>query len=194
MTALLVPVAALTVARLSRSSWWHRGIAAALLSLAFIRTATVGSLSPSALHDPPFWAVLAAVALGVSLAARRWPLAVATAACIGGAFAMAATLVSMVPALDRGYLVVIQESLTALRHQIGVVALIALLGAWLHAIGAGWRDTSRGPVHRTASGALLAALIFVLVGVPPSENGLGNVSVLALGALLGLAEAKPIRS
>ncbi|MBI4486816.1 MAG: hypothetical protein HY655_12465, partial [Acidobacteria bacterium] len=116
ITALLVPVTALVVARLSRSAWWYRGIGAMLLALAFFRTAMVGSLSPSALRDPPFWALLAIAAIAIRAAGRRWPAGVASASAIAGGCAMTAILISVAPSLEHppGYAEMIQQSLGVL--------------------------------------------------------------------------------
>lgn len=196
-TAWFVPLTALVVARLSRAQWWHRGIGATFLALAFLRTAMVGSLSPSALRDPPFWALLAIAAIAIRAAGRRWPAGVASASAIAGGCAMTAILISVAPSLEHppGYAEMIQQSLGVLSNQIGVVALFALAGVWLHAIALGGRRRAvAADVNAMARGALVAALIFTLAGGLPTEDGIEPVWTLVFGALLGLAEATPIDS
>jgi hypothetical protein len=187
-TALLVPLTALIVVRVSRSRWWHRGIGASLLALVFFRTIAAGSLSPDALRDPPFWAVMTVMAIGLLAVGRRARVAAASTAAIAGACAMTATLVVMLPAPLSG----LRESLAALSSQIGIVALVALLGVWVHAIAFGsGRGMSNGATGMMARGALLVALLFTLTGVVLTRDGLDAAWLLALGSLLGLAGARP---
>jgi len=187
-TALVLPLTAVAVARMSRSRLWRRAIGGILLSLVFFRTIATGSLSPDALHDPPFWAITAVGAIVVLAFSRRWRVAAAGAAAVAGACAMTSTLVAMLPATLSGP----GESLAALSGQIGVVAVIALVGVWLHAIvfGGGHRVPD-GANTAMARGALLIALLFTLAGVVPVHEGLQVPWALALGALLGLAGARP---
>ena len=194
LAALLLPMSALAVARLSRSAWWHHGIGWTLVALVVVRTVSVGSLSPYALHDPQFWVLLMAVALGVCAAVRGRPPVAVGAATVSGACAMTAMLVPRVPdfaaVLGDGPADLIREALAALSNQIGLIALLALLGVWLHAIGfGGHRGARAGSVGAMARGALSVALIFALAGLVPTSDGLAWWWFLTLGMLLGLAEA-----
>lgn len=196
-TALLVPLTGLAVARLSRSRWWHRGIGASLLALVFFRTTAVGSVSPDAWRDPPFWTLMTIAAIALVAVNRRRPAVASSAAAIAGACAMTATLVAMwpgLPAVREGFLTVTWGSLATLSNQIGVVTLIALFAVWLHAIVAGGRrGASDGTVAAMARGALLVALLFTLGGAVPTHDGIGAWWALVLGALLGLAPGTPLR-
>jgi hypothetical protein len=196
-TALLIPLTALAVTRLSRSQWWHRGIGAMLLALMLFRTLVAGSLSPEALRDPPFWALMTLATIGLVAINRRQHAVASGTAAIAGACAMTATLVAMLPGssgLGEGSLDAMRGSLAALSNQIGVVPLIALFAMWLHAIvvGGGRNAAPNGVVGAMARGALLVALLFTLRGVVPAHDGIGASWALVLGALLGLA-VTPLR-
>ena len=193
LTALLLPVVALVIARLTRSDLRHRSIGATLLAFAILRVSIGGSLAAEALHDPLFWAVAAAVACGASMATGRWPLAALTASAVAGASAMVATLLpgfaavgATFPPVDIG---LIRQSFGALTSQLGVVATVLLLILWIDAIAIGGiRGRSKGRTGAAARGALLAALALVLAGAMPGVP-IEAVWVVSLGILVGLAEA-----
>lgn len=193
LTALLVPIAALVIARLTRSDARHRLVGATLLAFAVLRVSIGGSLAAEALHDPLFWAVAAAVACGASLVTGRRPLAALTASAIAGAAAVVATLLpgfadfgTTFPTVDVG---LVRQSFGALSSQLGVVATVLLLILWIDAIAIGGiRGRSKGRTGAAARGALFAALALILAGAMPGGR-IEAAWLMSLGILVGLAEA-----
>ena len=169
-----------------------------VFAAALVHVASLGSLSPEALHDPLFWGAIAAIALAVSVVTRRSPVAAKIASAAAGACAMMATLLPRFPDFASSYpdvtLAVARESLGALSSQLGVVATVMLIAVWIHAIAfGGERRSSGGHISAAARGALGAALVFSLAGAVPTTDGLEPAWFAALGILIGLAEARPAR-
>lgn len=182
LTALLLPVTALVVARLTRQDVVHRVVAGTLWAVALVHVAAAGSLSPDALHDPLFWGLLAVIALGGSLSTGRWPFVAAATAAIAGACTMVATLLPFVTAFDAN------AAIASMSSQIGPVVVWCLFGVWLQSIVAGRTGTGRLTV--AGRGALFAALVLAFAGAVPGDRVDTHVWIVALGMLLGLVEAK----
>lgn len=85
----------------------------------------------------------------------------------------------------------IRQSVSVISDQLGVVATVFLFACWGQAIALGGSvDRRIGRTGAATRGALLAALILVLAGAVP-EAAIGPAWMIALGILLGLAEARP---
>jgi len=196
LTALILPSAALAVATVSRWDLLHRLIAGSLWAGALVHVAAAGSLSAEALHDPLFWGAMAAVALGASAGIGRWRTMAAAAAAVAGGLTMTALLLPHLPGFETDFVGVDGITTTgladALSRQLGPLAALCLVGLWLRAIlGIG---TGRAGVTRVATatrGALLVALGLSLAGAVPGGGIDPRLWLAGLGALLGLAEARP---
>jgi len=195
VVALLLPLTAVIVARLTQRDMWHRVAGVGLIGLALVQTARAGSQSPQALMDPLFWALTATIALVASTATGRWPVAAALTAALAGAAAMVASLLPLAPDVGSTFPsltpATARAAVAALSQQIGVPATVFLFGFWLQAIAIdgprGGRRTER--VSAAARGALGAGLLLTLAGAA-AGNALNPAWILVLGLLLGLAEAK----
>jgi len=190
----LLPLIAFMAARLTRRESWHGRIGGALFAAALARVAAAGSLAPSALHDPLFWAVMAVVTFMIAAVTGRWPVAAVAASLLAGACAAVATLLSLFPGFQSVFpdvnLGTVRDSFGGLSERFGNLPATLLLGLWLQAI---WpRGESRwrsGRIEAAVRGALLGGLIVTLAGaIPTTETEW--VWIAALGVLLGLAEAR----
>lgn len=191
---LLLPTTVFAVTRLTHRERWQGWLGGSLLAVALVRVAAAGSRAPNALHDPLFWGLMSALALGVASVTGRRPAATSTASALGGACAAIATLLSVVPELESGFppanVTTFWHSFVAISGEFGVLATVFLLGVWLQAIalrGSPSRNVER--MHPAVRGALLAALLLALLGVVPA-SGIDRGWIVILGLLLGLAEAK----
>ena len=188
-TALLLPLVALTMWWLARRVVVQHVLCGALCVGALVRVATRGSLSPEALHDPLFWGVIAATALGVSAATGRWPIAAQSAAALAGAFTMTSLLLPALPGF---------EPSLPFTDSLGVTAALCLVGLWIQAIVP--PATHLGTMGRASAGirgALMAALILVVAGAQAATVVEARPWIAALAVMLGLAEAtaghRPLR-
>jgi hypothetical protein len=188
---LLVPIAALGVARLAPSEPRRRAAAALLVLLAVGRAAMQGSQAAAALHDPLFWAVVTAVTCGVAACTGRWPMIAVAAAAVSGATAVVATVLPVFPdfatVFPRLTAVKVSTGFRVLVDQFGIVATICLVFLSLYALAGRLGTPAR--LNRTAAAArsaLLAAILLAAAGAIPGD-GLTVASLLALGILLGLA-------
>jgi hypothetical protein len=193
-SALLLPAAVLAVSRLTAHTWAYRVAGVALWALAFIRVAVAGSQSPTALNDPLFWGVLAAVALGISAVAGRWPVGANAAAALAGALAMVAILLPLFPDFESNLpgvdVTTTIDSIATLARQFGPAGALCLMGLWIQAILAGGR---RGAVERlvgAARAALLASLVLALAGAVPGGLIDARTWLLVFGTLVGLVETR----
>lgn len=189
---LLLPITALIVARLAQREQWHRWGGTVLLTAALLGVAAGGSRAAAAPHDPLFWGLMAAVALGVSAVTGRWPAAASTASAVAGAFSAVAVLLPAFPDFESSFpaanLTTVRESFRALSGQLGPLATTCLLGLWLQAIVLrGNRSGNGARMDAAARGALLAALLLTMLGAVPA--GIDAGWMVALGLVLGLAEA-----
>ncbi|MBI4487123.1 MAG: hypothetical protein HY655_14055 [Acidobacteria bacterium] len=194
LAGVLLPVVALSVARLAQREWVHRWVGAALWAVAVVEVGAGGSRAAEALHDPLFWGLAAVAALGVSVAAGRRQLTARAAAALAGACTMVATLLPVFPGFESRFpdvnLATIHQSFSTISDRLGVVATMLLAGCWVQAIAVGGGGRSRGGrTGAAARGALLAGLILVFAGAVP-EAGIETSWMIALGVLLGLAEAR----
>jgi hypothetical protein len=195
LTALLLPVTAFAIMRLTRADIVHRVTGSLLWVAALARVAAAGSRSPEALHDPLFWGLAAAVMLGISAVTGRWPLVATACAAVAGACTMIATLLPVFPDFEANFRVpdvtIVGESLIALGQRFGPLGALFLVGAWLQGIMAGRApDTWRGRIVAAARSALLTALVLSLAGTEPATAVDPRLALVALGMLLGLVEAK----
>ena len=198
--ALLLPLAALTAARLTQADSVNRVAGAAIWAAAFLYIAAGGSRAINALNDPIFWGAAALVALGVSFGSRRWPGGAAGVAGAGGAAAVAgactivAVLLPVFPDFDmrlpRLTLAVAGASISALADQFGVMGLICLFGLWIQALTAACLRGAASRITAAAGGALLAALVLALAGAAPESRTDWRLWLLVLGLLLGVIEAQ----
>ncbi|OFW01648.1 MAG: hypothetical protein A3I61_03385 [Acidobacteria bacterium RIFCSPLOWO2_02_FULL_68_18] len=195
LTALALPATALAVGRLTRDDRLHRVAGGALWAAALARIAAAGSLAAQALHDPLFWELVSAVALGVSAAAGRWPFAAAITAALAGACTMMATLLPVFPdfaftfpSFDRP---TIRESMATLSQHFGDLGALFLFAMWIQGIVAsGTRNARNSQLAEAVRGALIAALFLSLAGAVPGVRVDERLWVTALGILFGLAEAQ----
>ncbi|MBI4486819.1 MAG: hypothetical protein HY655_12480, partial [Acidobacteria bacterium] len=190
---LLLPITALAVAGLTRRKAWHRWVGGSLLAFTFVRIGAAGSLSPSALHDPLFWGLIAAAAVCVSATTGRWPRVAGAASVLAGSAGIVATLLPVFPDFATNFpdltVSTMRQSLNALGSQLGIVGAVALLGMWAQAVAAGGvRLSAGGRLDTGVRGALVAALLLVLAGAAPHE-AIGPSWIVALGALIGLVDA-----
>ena len=180
-TALLLPVITLTVWWLAQRVLVHRLLCAALFAGALVRVATRGSLSAEALYDPLFWGVVGAVALGVSAATGRWPIAARAAGAVAGASTMTSLLLPAFPGADAS--VPIADSL-------GIAGVLFLAGLWIQAaVPPATLLRTMGPAAAALRGALAAALVLVVAGAQPAAGAETSQWIAALAIMLGLAEA-----
>lgn len=198
LTALMLPAAAVAVARLTRGELVHRLVGGTLWAAALVRIATAGSLSPEALHDPLFWGLVAAVALGVSAVTGRWRVVATALAAVAGGCTMVAILLPALPGFDTAFpdldVTTVHRSITALAQQLGLPGALGLFAIWIQGIVAGGaRDAGPGRMTATARGALLAGLILALAGAVPGAGVDARLWLALLGVLLGLVEAKARR-
>ena len=179
--ALLLPLITLAIWWMARRALVQRVLCAALCAGALVRVATRGSLSPEALHDPLFWGVIAATALGVSAATGRWPIAAQSAAALAGAFTMTSLLLPALPGF---------EPSLPFTDSLGVTAALCLVGLWIQAIvPPATHLRSMGRAAAGIRGALMAALILVVAGAQPATGSDARLWIAALAVMLGLAEA-----
>ena len=190
LAALLLPIAAFVVARVSRFGSLRNWIALVTLAIALLRVALAGSRAPEALRDPLFWGVVTVVLVAVAWFTGRWPVAAAGASALAGGTAALATLLPQVPNFEVAFpqirLDVIGRSLTTMSARIGVAATVFLFALWVYAIAFTWRRNRTEKVSTGARGALLVAFILCLVGATPMAAAGWTI---ALGAVLGLANA-----
>jgi len=189
-TALLLPLATIATARVSRWPAVRNGIAVMVLAAALVLVALGGSRSAAALHDPLFWGIVTVAVAVVALFANRWPVIAVAASALAGATVAVATLLPSVQnfdvALPRIDLALITQSLTTMADQLGVATTMCVLALWVHAIAFTWR---RARIERVATGArsaLLAALVLCLLGAIQMAP-LTGWRIVALGCLLGLS-------
>ena len=184
LTALLLPVTALIVARLTRSGLAYRFVGGALWTTALAWIAVQGSLSADAVHDPLFWGLVAAVMLAGSAVTGRWTIVSTLLAWTAGACTMVAILL---PAISRAS---VGESLIELSRRFGPLGTIGVFAVWLQAIAASRVGVpQQGRIIPAVCGALLAALVLCLAGAMPDLTLDASRWIAALGLLLGLAEA-----
>lgn len=192
--ALLLPLTALTAARLTQADTVNRLVGAAIWAAAIAHVAVGGSRAITAVNDPIFWGVVALVALGVSFGVRRWPAGAAGATAVAGACTMVATLLPVFPDFDSRFprltFAATEASLSALADQFGVFGLICLFGVWIQALAAAWMRAASSRITAAAGGALLAVLLLALAGALPESTADWRLWLVILGVLLGLAEAR----
>lgn len=193
-SALLLPAAALAVSHLTAREWMHRAIGGALWGLALIRVAAAGSLSAAALNDPLFWGLAAAIALGISAVAGRWPAGAVTAAALAGVFTIVATLLPLFPEFESNFpgadWTTMIESMTALARQFGPFGAVCLIALWIQAILTGGARAAMGRLAGAARAALLASLALSLAGAVPGGPIDARIWLLVFGTLVGLVEAR----
>ena len=189
--ALLLPVAALAVTRLRLLRSARGWIAGGLLAAAILRTLASGTLAVDAIHDPLFWAIVAAAGFALAVGARRRPLVSAAASTTAAATAMIATMLPLAPNFTSAFPRVdphgLRESFTAFSIHLGPAATAALVVLGMCVIGSHvhrWRTW--GPAALAARAALVTGAILTLAGAAPSS--LGPVWMVIVGALMGLAD------
>jgi hypothetical protein len=189
----LLALTVFIVIRLARQMSWYRWIGRMLFAAALVSVAAAGSQAASAVHDPLFWSLVAAITFTMSAVIRRWPVAAATASACAGAVTVLATLLLLSPDIQSMFsdvdIATIGQSFVRFSDRFGVLATTLLLGLWLQGI---WpRGRSGWKLERTEAavrGALLAGLMITLTGATPAA-GMEGAWGIALGVLLGLAEA-----
>ena len=189
LSALLLPIMTIAVARAARWQWLRNGIGVALLAVALVRVGINGSRAAEALHDPLFWGIVSVILVALALFSRRWPAIAVMASVLAGAATATASVLPNLPNFDEAYpaidVSVVSRSLTGLSDRLGFVATALLMVLWVYAIAVTWRGRRGDRVPAGACGALLAALILCLLG---SSSLLPAGSwMAALGALLGIA-------
>lgn len=194
LEGLLLPITALTVARLAQSAVWHRWTGGMFLAFALLRVAAGGSLSAAALHDPLFWGLMATLAVGVSAVTGRFPFVAAALSAGAGVCLTLATLLPVFPEFQSRFpqadIGGVRDSFGALADQLGVLATMFLLGIWVQAIGLGGMRPGRvSRIDAAVRGALLAGLVLTLIGAVP-RTGIDARWMIVLGLLLGLAEGR----
>jgi len=189
----LLPLTVFIVIRLARQMSWYRWIGGMLFAAALARVVAAGSQAASAVHDPLFWSLVAAMMFTMSAVIRRRPVAAATASACAGAVTVLATLLLLSPDVQSMFsgvdIATIGQSVVGLSDRFGVLATTLLLGLWLQ--GTWPRGRSGWTLERPEAavrGALLAGLMITLAGATPAV-GTEGAWVVALGVLLGLAEA-----
>jgi hypothetical protein len=180
LTMWLFPATALVVARIARTEVLYRWGAGLLATLVLGRVAAAGSLSAEALHDPLFWAIVAAAAFVASALTGRWPATRWTASAVGGACTATAVLLPLPAEAD--WFVTWQ----AVSGEIGPAATILLIAACCQAIGIRWSRTEA--IGIAVRGALVAGLAVYAMGDVPNVP-LEPAWVVALGVAVGWAEA-----
>lgn len=193
-SALLLPAAALAVSRLTVRESLHQAVGGVLWALALVRVAAAGSLSAVALNDPLFWGLAAAIALGISAVAGRWPAGAVMAAALAGAFTIVATLLPLFPEFESSFpradWTTTIESMTALARQFGPLGAVCLIALWIQAILTGGVRATMGRLAGAARAALLASLVLSLAGAVPGGPIDARIWLLVFGTLVGLVEAK----
>lgn len=193
-SALLLPAAALAVSRLTVRESLHQAVGGVLWALALVRVAAAGSLSAVALNDPLFWGLAAAIALGISAVAGRWPAGAVMAAALAGVFTIVATLLPLFPEFESNFpradWTTTIESMTALARQFGPLGAVCLIALWIQAILTGGVRAALGRLAGAARAALLASLVLSLAGAVPGGPIDARIWLLVFGTLLGLVEAK----
>jgi len=194
LAALLLPLTALGVARLTQCEMWQRAAGTAVLAVALVKIGAGGSLAPTALNDPLFWGVAAAVALAASAVTGRWPMMAATSSALAGAATMVGIALplftdfaSRFPALT---VEAARASLMTLSYQLSTPATVLLFALCLQAIVLDRsRRRNRGRISAACRGALLAGLTLMLTDAS-ALNVATPRSMLVLAVLLGLVESQ----
>jgi hypothetical protein len=190
---LLLPIAAIVIARLSRLRFVRIWIALAVLAAALVRVALAGSRAAEALHDPLFWGAITVLLVAVGVFTGRWPVVAVASSALAGGTATVATLLPNVSNFDVAFpqvrLDVIRQSIAAFSVQLGIAATVCLMALWLYAIAFARPRNRTERVSAGARSALLVALTLCLLGAMPTRSLTAGWTI-ALGAVLGLAVAR----